>query len=579
MTLDDLEKKLAELRALPAETEWVEFKEAKASFDLEKLGQYFSALANEANLKGQRSAWLVFGVKDKVPRDVIGTEFKRDSAALDALKKFVADHTSQRITFVEIHELLFPDGRVLMFEIPAAPKGVPTSWKGHYHGRDGESLGPLNAFEYELIRSQATTLDWSAQVIEGASLDDLDQAAITFARTQFKTKFPHLTDEPNWGTMTFLNKARVCVGGRLTRTALLLLGKAESAHLLSPAQAQITWVLRDGGNTERDYQHFGPPLILASDSLLQRVRNLTIRHLPKGTLFPQEVTQYDAWVIRETLHNCIAHQDYSAGARINVVETNDSLLFTNRGAFIPGSVERMIEADAPPDVYRNPFLAAAMVSLNMIDTIGSGIKRMFQRQRERSFPLPDYELSEPDRVAVRLSGRILDENYTRLLLARSDLALADVIALDKVQKHRPIDDVTFARLKKRRLVEGRRTNLYVAASLAVAADAKAEFIKNRAFDKEHYRKMVVAYIESFGEASLDDMRKLLVAKLSDALSDGQKQDFVRNLLQAMRREGVLTAVGHGRTARWALAKSVASSEALADVLADRSGSGTENSGG
>src|SRR5438105_3560323 len=86
---------------------------------------------------------------------------------------------------------------------------------------------------------------------------------------------------------------------------------------------------------------------------------------------------------------------------INVVEQDDALLFTNLGGFIPRSVEQVIDMDAPPDQYRNPFLAQAMVELNMIDTIGSGIRRVFATQRWRYFPLPDYDLSDPQRVKVR----------------------------------------------------------------------------------------------------------------------------------------------------------------------------------
>ena len=227
----------------------------------------------------------------------------------------------------------------------------------------------------------------SAQVIEGATVSDLDPGALAFARLQYSEKHSQQAAEIGaWDDATFLNKAKVCVGGKVTRTALLLLGMPESGHLLSPAQARVTWVLRDEKKQEKDYQHFDLPFLLAGNKVLQKVRNLTIRHLPSGTLFPHEVTQYDPWVIREILHNSIAHQDYKMGGRINVVETPDTLLFTNLGSFIPGAVEEMILSDAPPEIYRNPFLAQAMVNLNMIDTIGSGIKRMFTRQRERSLP-------------------------------------------------------------------------------------------------------------------------------------------------------------------------------------------------
>lgn len=553
MTLD-VNKKLQELLALPDETEWVEFKEAKNNFDSDDLGRYFSALSNEACLKDKSCGWLVFGVRHK-PRTVVGSQYRSHRPDLDRLKQEVAAQTSQRLTFEEIHEVLTPQGRVVMFQIPAALRGVPTAWKGHFYGRDGESLGPLNLNEIEQIRAQAMREDWSAQVVESASLADLDPDAILFARAQYQEKRPqHAAELAGWDDVTFLNKAKVCVGGKVTRTALLLLGKEESAHLLSPAQSRITWVLKDEQNLEKDYQHFDSPLILAGNKVLAKIRNLTVRHLPSGTLFPQEVTQYDPWVLRETLHNCIAHQDYTLRGRINVVETSDALLFTNLGSFIPGTVEDMIRSDAPPEIYRNPFLAQAMVSLNMIDTIGSGIKRMFMRQRDRSFPLPDYDLDDPGKVVVRLTGRVLDENYTRLLMSQADLDLLDVIALDKVQKKRALDNDTFKRLKARKLIEGRRPNLFVSAKVAAVTGEKAAYIKNRAFDKAHYKDMAVAYLQQFGQASREDLNRLLLDKLSDALDHKQKRHFVTNLLQEMKREKLIQVDGATRGAFWRLYK-------------------------
>jgi ATP-dependent DNA helicase RecG len=554
MTLDAY-KTLQELLALPDETEWVEFKEAKNNFDSDDLGRYFSALSNEACLKGKSCGWLVFGVRHK-PRTVVGSQYRSHRPDLDRLKQEVAAQTSQRLTFEEIYEVLTPQGRVVMFQIPAALRGVPTAWKGHYYGRDGESLGPLNLNEIEQIRAQqAIRVDWSAKIVESVGLADLDPDAILFAREQYREKHPqHASVLADWDDVTFLNKAKVCVGRKVTRAALLLLGKEESAHLLSPAQSRITWVLKDEQSLEKDYRHFDQPLILAGNKVLAIIRNLTVRHLPSGTLFPQEVTQYDPWVIRETLHNCIAHQDYTLGGRINVVETSDALLFTNLGSFIPGTVEDMIRSDAPPEVYRNPFLAQAMVNLNMIDTIGSGIKRMFMLQRERSFPLPDYDLDDPNKVMVRLTGRVLDENYTRLLMSQADLDLLDVIALDKVQKKRMLDDETFRRLKGRKLIEGRRPNLFVSAKIAAVTEQKAAYIKNRAFDKAHYKDMVVAYLQRFGQATREDINRLLLDKLSDVLDDKQKRYFITNLLQEMKREKLIQVDGATRGAFWRLYK-------------------------
>jgi ATP-dependent DNA helicase RecG len=185
--LDALEK-LVEMLNLPAEYEIVEFKHAKGDFHFDNLGKYFSALSNEANLKHQPTAWLIFGVTNN--RQVVGTNYHADRPSLDRLKKGIADKTTNRITFVEIHEVAHENCRVIMFEIPAAPKGVPIAFNGHYYGRDGESLSPLNLEEIERIRVQATLEDWSKTIVPDVGLSDLDEEAIRVARKNFKDKFP-----------------------------------------------------------------------------------------------------------------------------------------------------------------------------------------------------------------------------------------------------------------------------------------------------------------------------------------------------------------------------------------------------
>ena len=237
-----------------------------------------------------------------------------------------------------------------------------------------------------------------------------------------------------------------------------------------------------------------------------------------------------------------------------MVEEPDSLLFSNLGDFLPGSVEEVIRLDSPPELYRNRLLAEAMVSFNMIDTIGSGIKRMFTKQRERFFPLPSYDLSEAGRVRVRVFGKVLDERYTRILVEKTDLDLWDVIALDKVQKKQPLTDADFHSLKRKGRVEGRRPNLYVSATVAAATETQADYIRKRAFDKQHYIKLVQEYLAKFGTARRSDFDRLLLDKLSDALGQEQKRHFVTNLLQDMRRKEMIRPVDgkRGKGAQWEL---------------------------
>lgn len=542
MTIEDIRNKFEELRST-SENETVEFKEAKGNFDFNTLGKYFSALSNEANLQGVRCGWLVFGVHDKT-RGVVGTSYRNDPKKLQSLKHEIAQKTTGNLTFSNVFELKVEGKRVLLFEIPAAPQGVPIAYDGHFYGRDGESLVALNLQEIETIRSQRS-FDWSAQVAEGATIDDLDSEALNKARFEFKKKNPDIADEINqWSDSTFLNKARLTVNGKITNAALILLGTPESAVHLLPAIAQMTWILKDEDGIEVDYKHFYPPFLMSVDKLLSQIRNITFRYLPDNTLFPDEVMKYDNYVIREALHNCIAHQDYSLRERINVVETPDSLLFSNGGAFIPQTIENVIEKDAPQRYYRNTFLCTAMVNLNMIDTIGSGIKRMFVCQRKRLFPLPDYTITEKE-VSVTIYGKVINEKYVKLLKEDENLTLAHIIALDKVQKQQPIDDKMAKLLKSRKLIDGRKGGYFLSETASAQVGEMVEYVQNKAFNKKYYIDLSYELIKKQNAKGTirSEIDSLIIPKLSKILNDDQKRNFVRNMLHQMVVDEMIISKG------------------------------------
>lgn len=540
MTIEDIRNKFEELRST-SENETVEFKEAKENFDFNTLGKYFSALSNEANLQGVRCGWLVFGVHDK-KRGVVGTSYRNDPKKLQSLKHEIAQKTTGNLTFSNVFELEVEGKRVLLFEIPAAPQGVPIAFDGHFYGRDGESLVALNLQEMETIRNQRS-FDWSAQVAEGATIDDLDSEALNKARFEFRKKNPDIADEINhWSDATFLNKARLTVNGKITNAALILLGTPESAVRLMPAIAQMTWILKDEDGIEVDYKHFYPPFLMSVDKLLSQIRNITFRYLPDNTLFPDEVMKYDNYVIREALHNCIAHQDYSLSERINVVETPDSLLFSNGGAFIPQTIENVIEKDAPQRYYRNTFLCVAMVNLNMIDTIGSGIKRMFVCQRKRLFPLPDYTITEKE-VSVTIYGKVINEKYVKLLKEDENLTLAHIIALDKVQKQQPIDAKMAKLLKSKKLIDGRKGNYFLSETASAQVGEMVEYVQNKAFNKKYYIDLSYELIKKQNAkgTTRKEIDSLIIPKLSKILNDDQKRNFVRNMLHQMVVEEMIVS--------------------------------------
>lgn len=551
MTPDNLYNTLHQLRSLTAENEIVEFKEARNTYDFNKLGKYFSALSNEANLKGKPYAWLVFGVENK-KHDIVGSRFRVQRKDLDSLKSEIANKTTNRITFIEIYEVTEPEGRVILFQIPAAPKGFPIAFDGHYYGRDDEELSPLNLEEIERIRAQATTEDWSAAIVSDASLDDLDEEAIALARKNYKNKFPEKAEEVDkWDDTTFLNKAKVTIKGKITRTAIILLGKEESEHYINPSESKIRWLLKDANNNDKDYAIFGCPLILAVDKVYAKIRNLKYRYIKEGSLFPDEVNQYEPYSIREALNNCIAHQDYTKHGRINVVELDDQLIFTNLGTFIPGSVEKVVKEDAPEEHYRNRFLAAAMFNLKMVDTSGGGIRKIFNFQRERFFPMPDYDLSG-GKVKVTISGKILDMEYARLLARNRDLTLEEIIMLDKVQKKQTLAEFEEKHLRSKKLIEGRRPNYYIGIKVAQKTGQKATYSKNRAFDKSYYLDLIQKAIREHGSVERSDIDDLLWNKLPEWMNEKQKKTKIKNLISELHRSDKIKNTGTRKDSVWVL---------------------------
>jgi ATP-dependent DNA helicase RecG len=522
------------------------------------IGEYISALANAACLKYKPKAYLLYGIQDET-HEVVGTPFdpytKKAQGNQDLLP-WVMAQLSPNPDF-EVHMVEHSNGRVVIFEISPA-RDTPVSFRGESYIRIGSSKTNLRQHPEKARAIWTRGNDWSAQICEDATIDDLDPEAVSKAREQFAVTHPSQADEvAEWNDITFLNKARVLKQDKVTHTALLLLGRAESATLLSPAVAKISWILKDADNRELDYEHFGPPFLLAGDRLQNRIRNLNVRTMPSGTLFPVEFTQYDFWVIREALHNCIAHQDYQLRGRIIVVEFPDRVILTNVGDFLPGDVETVIRQDAPQSFYRNNFLADAMVELNLIDTQGGGIKRMFETQRKRSFPLPDYDLTKPGSVIVNLNGRILDERYTRLLLERTDLDLEQVILLDRVQKGLHIEKNERRSLKSAGLIEGRHPNLMVADVVAKATGKIGEHILERGFENRYYRDLILEIVREHGPVSRRDIDDALLTKLPDRFSLQQKRTKVRNLLQSLRISGNIVNQGTRGQPAWIFLKAPA----------------------
>lgn len=537
------------------ESEVVEFKKAENNFDFGDLGKYFSALSNEANLRGFDFAWLIFGYDEK-KHEIVGTSYKNSEGALNNLKHDFSQHTTDGQTFREIIPIEIDGKRILMFKIPASPRNIVMKWKGIAYGRDGESLKPLNQSKQDEIRRQTPAPDWSAEIVPDATIDDLDEVAIAKARKMFKKVHSRIPAEEvnRWSTEEFLSKCELMVNGKLTRAAIILLGKMFSDSKLRPAVAEVTWTLRDEKQDVVDYEHFSVPFILTVDEILAKIHNLTLREMPGGTLFPDTMKQYDDYTIREALHNCIAHQDYTLRQRINFVENPGFLYYANGGSFIPGTLENALATNGPQRFFRNACLCKAMVHFNMIDTVSRGIKKMFTEQMERRFPMPDYEIdNEKKEVAVRIYGNAINERYTKLLKDNDTLTLHDCIFLDAIQKGHRIDDEIAQDLLKRGLIEGEAPNYTISLGVAKASRQLPQYTKVRGLERDKIKHMILQYIQNAGAdgAKRDAILEYLQGTLPGRNTREQNSDLIRNILREMGQENIIVS----KNRLWYLSKS------------------------
>ena len=532
--------------------EWKEWRSLKSNVSGRKGEDLVSYVSAVSNMDG---GCIVIGVQDKTLA-VTGIADFADYTLENVLHRILGKTPGLPSLGLSVEALQASDtgATIWLVHVPRHAPRQPVQAHDKAWQRDGDSLvelrpDRLRGILTELIAGQ----DWSAELVPRATLADLDPTAIAKAREKFAAKHSQerwAADIAAWSTEEFLDKAKITLHGQITRTALLLLGTPQSVGLLPNSTAEITWKVPE----ERIAKHFGPPFLLTTTDVGQHIRNPNLKLFPATELLAIELPRYDTKVILEGLHNCIAHQDYEQAGRIVVLESKGRLRLSNLGGFVDGQPEDYFTGERTPSVYRNPWLAVAMNNIGMIDKGGYGIGDMVRSQRKRYLPLPDFEGSTCAQTVFNIYGQQIDENYSRLLMERSDLPLEQVVWLDRVQKKHRIADEQAAVLRRAKLIEGRKPNFFVSAHVADATDTRTDYTRNKGLDDHYYKTLILQHIRQFKSVSLAEVRSLLLDKLPNSLTQEQKLIKLKNLLATLRTTGLdgtkIVASGAGRTTRW-----------------------------
>lgn len=548
--MTELELQQYLLRKYPQENarcEWKEFKNLKNSFCGDEKDDVISYVSAIANMEG---GFLVIGVHDKT-LEIVGTDtynYDRQKAIL-RLTDRCANLSSEGLDIIE-YITSDTQRKVWVIRIPKHLPKRPVYAHDKAWQRIEDSLVELTLERLNAILDEPlfTGSDWSAEIVPNATIDDLDEVAIAKARVMFKKVHSRIpAEEVNaWSVPEFLSNAGVMIDGGITRAAIILLGKPVSVFKLRPAVVRVTWSLRDEHEDVIDYEHFTAPFILTVDQILAKVHNLTMREMPGGTMFPDVMQQYDDYSMREVLHNCIAHQDYTLQERINLVENPGFLYYANGGSFIPGTVQKALATHGPQRHYRNECLCNAMVNFNMIDIVGRGIRKIFNQQWERRFPMPDYEIDAAKKeVAVRLYGNAINEKYTKLLKEKKNLSLEDCILLDAVQKGHRLSESDAKNLLERGLVEGEYPDLTISLSIARQTKQLPEYTKVKGLERDKIKQMALQFIQNAGEdgAKKNSILDYLKEVLPQRNSQEQNLRLLGNILSEMNTDGSVVLRG------------------------------------
>lgn len=551
MTSQELQQYL--LREFPQENarcEWKEMKNLKNLFAGDEKNDVISYVAAIANMEGGH---LVIGVQDKT-LEIVGTDLSKFNLnAQSAVWKLLEHCTNLSSEGLSIDEYTTEDSHktVWIIHIPKHLPRRPVYAHKKAWQRVEDSLVEMTQERLAAILEEPVfeAKYWSAEIVPNAVLTDLDELAVAKARVMFKkvhaSKIP-AEEIDAWTVEELLSNSGIMIDGKLTRAAIILLGKPVSVFKLRPAVVEVTWTLRDERQEVVDYEHFTAPFILTVDQILSKIRNLTMRELPGGTLFPETMKQYDDYTIREALHNAIAHQDYTLQQRINFVENPGYLYYANGGSFIPGTLQNVLTTKGPQRYFRNECLCRAMVNFNMIDTVSRGIKKMFNEQWKRHFPMPDYEIDALNKeVGVKIYGNTINEKYTELLKENNTLTLEDCILLDAVQKRHRISEKDVVALLNRGLLEGDTSEYNISLDIAKKTKQLPYYTHNRGLDKAKLQHMILQYLQNAG--SVGAKRDAIFDYLRDVLprnkTPEQQERMVGNILAEMKEAEIVIVKG------------------------------------
>jgi ATP-dependent DNA helicase RecG len=523
------------------EGEHIEFKEAKSTYSFEKLVEYTIALANE------RGGKLILGVSDKKPRQIVGTNAFE---GLNKIKIQLMDRTQLR---VEVDEISDPQGRILVFNIPSRPIGMPLHVSGRYLMRSGESITAMPPDMLQRIFNEAGP-DFTAKICPDALLSDLDEKAINNFRERWGKKSKNKAIAA-LSTKQLLVDAELLVKGKPTYAALILFGTCEAlGRLLSQSEVVFEYRTNDVAGPAEVRIDFRQGFFSFFDRLWETIdlRN-TNQHFQDG-LFIWDIKTFNEMAIREAVLNAVSHRDYRMSGSVFVRQYFERIEIASPGGLPQGiTIENILWEQAP----RNRRLAESFAKCGLVERSGQGMNRIFESCIRESKGTPDFTHSDDDHFWITLHGRIQYPEFLRVLEKigqnRVDLFSADdFIVLQDVYDNKPIKKnftKTIQALLEEGLVEkaskSSGSRYVLARKLYAVIGQRGVHTRKIGLDRDTHKALILKHLKLSGRegAKFAELWQIL-----PFLS----RSVMQKLLIEMRDVDLILAVGTTKSARWYL---------------------------
>ena len=548
------------MRMIPKkETLTIEFKSDIDCLDEKEL---VSEIVGMTNTEG---GVLYLGVEDNGDITGVHKKHKDPNGAMALIANKTVPSLSVRAEIIEEEGI-----EVLQIQIPMSKTIIATS-DGKIQRRrlkpDGSPENvPMYPYEIPGRLSGLSQLDYSAQILLGATMDDLDENERDRLRNIIKYRkgdksLLELTDEE-------LDKALQLVkeeAGVLypTVTGMLLLGKEDRIAELLPTAKAVFQVLE--GTKVRKNEQTAKPLLATFEMFEEYMKAWNPEKEMEYGLFRVPIPEFSDAAYREGLVNAFCHRDYTVIQAVRVAIEDEGLTISSPGGFIEGVNLKNLLTVEPHG--RNPVLADALKRIGLAEKTGRGIDRIFEGSIVFGRPLPDYSETTSTYVKLFIQRAEPDLAFTKMIsneenrLGRS-LPINSLLILSALQSQRrltiaEIAEVTnIGEIRAKAVVEklveaglvdasgNNKARFYILSSKVYKEqDNIVGYVRQTGIDAVKYEAWIMELIQKQGgKITRDNVVELLNVTPSQAY----------RLLKKMSDKGWIKLVGTGRSAYYEL---------------------------